>query len=685
MNAYRTPGIYTERISEQPVPRTRLTSITGLVGLSNRGPMNSPQRIENWGEFESIFDSITSEYDLAPSVYGFFRNGGSVCYVLRVADIQDDLVKPLSTQRQVLNSSATAVIKVVAINEGVWGNDIKLDLTLSRGKIPLSSLVENAHSATDLLTVDSTIDMYPGADITIVNHAGIHSRADYVVSAIISETQVRLSSVTGQAFAKDSVVLGRGVDLNITYSDRNESYENLSFNSDHSRYYPDIVNGDPAVESYVKKMAQGHSILVKLSGQSITNVRPLRGVDTETSTPLAALPSGIDFPDSISHRISYTSGRLRFIGVMTDKIRDQIIELSEQAAYQAAIKDLYANSQIEIFPLTQSGRNPVTPIDVRYFTGKDGDTYFPFVAPTVDGYQGLATLETVEEISLVTILDLSHAISASTIVDHYNIAQQEMLYHCEKMGDRFAIIDSPKSTDTPADPVSLLLTAYMERLVYLPESINGAVYFPWLQLPEINGYKIQRFIPPSGFVAGLYGRTDLYQGVHRSPANEAIEDVVGLQFTVDDTIQARLNTAHVNCIRALPARGIRVWGARTLSGNPEWAYIAVRRIMLVIKKEIKHSLSWATFEPNDNQLQRKLAIALRGYLDGLYRTNILAGSTPEQAYYVKCDNETNTPENLESGLIVAEIGFAPLYPAEFIIVTIKRTSESLEMSAVAAR
>jgi phage tail sheath protein FI len=169
-------------------------------------------------------------------------------------------------------------------------------------------------------------------------------------------------------------------------------------------------------------------------------------------------------------------------------------------------------------------------------------------------------------------------------------------------------------------------------------------------------------------------------GVFKAPANEEVLGVLDLETNIDNSIQDQLNPEGVNCLRAFPGRGIRVWGARTLSRDPNWRYVSVRRLFLTLRRWIDLNMAWATFEPNELPLWVRIQRELTTYLTTLLRAGALQGATPAQAFYVKCDAETNPPDLREAGQVVTEIGLAPLAPAEFIVVRIIQRAGTTDVS-----
>jgi len=233
--------------------------------------------------------------------------------------------------------------------------------------------------------------------------------------------------------------------------------------------------------------------------------------------------------------------------------------------------------------------------------------------------------------------------------------QREVLEHCDRAGDRMALLDALPG----AEPDEVL--AQRNRL----QGDNGALYYPWL-LAEGTGETMR--VPPCGHVAGTVARGDARTGVHAAPANQRLEGVLDVEKRVDDPGQAGLNAQGVNCIRAFPGRGVRVWGARTLSRQPAWAYVNVRRVFLTLGRWISLNLTAAAFEPGTPMLWARVGREVSAYLEEMYRRGALRGRSAEEAFYVRCDAFTNPPEIRRAGVLVTEIGLAPVVPNEFVVV-----------------
>lgn len=215
------------------------------------------------------------------------------------------------------------------------------------------------------------------------------------------------------------------------------------------------------------------------------------------------------------------------------------------------------------------------------------------------------------------------------------------------------------------------------------DSINSALYFPWLNAPDPLRENQPRAFPPCGFVAGIYARTDISRGVWKAPAGTeaTVTGVTGVQIPLTDIENGMLNPLGVNCIREFPAHGIVVWGARTLIGANEqgsdWKYISVRRLALLIEESIYQGTKWVVFEPNDEPLWAKIRLNVGAFMHKLFRQGAFQGATPGDAYFVKCNQETTTQFEIDQGIVNILVGFAPLKPSEFVVAKIQRmTSES---------
>lgn len=269
---------------------------------------------------------------------------------------------------------------------------------------------------------------------------------------------------------------------------------------------------------------------------------------------------------------------------------------------------------------------------------------------------GLQAFNEVDEINIACI----PGITSKTV-------QTAMITHCENMKDRFCILDPKKDADMAA------IQSQKDDVV--SERGYGALYYPWIKVPietvENNKFKlIEDYIPPSGYIAGIYARSDAERGVHKAPANEIVRGSLEIKLAVTKGEQDILNPKGINCIRAFPGRGIRVWGARTTASDALWKYINVRRLFLYLEESIDEGTQWVVFEPNNEKLWGRVKATITEFLTRVWRDGALMGTKSEEAFFVKCDRTTMTQDDIDNGRLICLIGVAPVKPAEFVIFRI---------------
>jgi len=328
-----------------------------------------------------------------------------------------------------------------------------------------------------------------------------------------------------------------------------------------------------------------------------------------------------------------------------------------------SLKDLsLAGLKAGIFSITPA---PAVPVEVKtkHFAGSETDR------------TGINGLVIADEVTMVMVPDL---ITAATKADGsidlgmWKAVQTALITHCEGQANRMAILDAPPG-------MSPQQVKEWRSDVAMYDSAFAAFYYPWIRVdnPASTGPgDTTILVPPSGHVAGIWSRVDDTRGVWKAPANEVVRGVLSTEIDITKGEQALLNPIGINCIRPFGTRGIRVWGARTLSSNTDWTYINVRRLFNMIETAIMEGTQFAVFEPNDQKLWEGLKRTISAFLRGLWRDGALFGSTAEQAFFVKCDSETNPPDSIDQGKVVVEVGIAPVKPAEFVIFRISQLRQA---------
>ena len=313
------------------------------------------------------------------------------------------------------------------------------------------------------------------------------------------------------------------------------------------------------------------------------------------------------------------------------------------------------------YSLEQAPPTPV-PVSGRRFAGSES-------ART--GINGLAIAD---DVTMVIVPDL---VTAATKPDKtldlslWKAVQTSLITHCEQHGNRMAILDAPPG-------MSPQTMKEWRSSVAMYDSPFAALYYPWIKVENplaSNGSDGEVLVPPSGHIAGVWARVDETRGVWKAQANETIAGTLDVEYPVTKAEQSLLNPIGINCIRPFGTRGIRIWGGRTLSSDTDWRYLNVRRLFNMVETTILDGTQWAVFEPNDVKLWEGVKRTLNGFLTGLWRDGALFGTSADQAFYVKCDAETNPPQSIDEGKLVVEVGIAPVKPAEFVIFRISQQKQ----------
>lgn len=288
------------------------------------------------------------------------------------------------------------------------------------------------------------------------------------------------------------------------------------------------------------------------------------------------------------------------------------------------------------------------------------DDYKGSAVPGGRAVQGLAALELdpYRDVALVYAPFVSTEIAKAIVT------------HCEKLRFRFAVIDSDKGKSSTAD------LNPRDQVKGITDSSYAGFYYPWIITSDPRT-GARKMVPPGGHVLGVYARTDTERGVFKAPANEIVRGALALEYEINDEMQDDLNPKGVNVIRSFPGRGIRVWGARTITSNALWKYVSVRRLFIFLERSIYEGTQWVVFEPNDDRLWARVVDTIRLFLRTQWRLGALFGRTEQEAFFITCDRTTMSQDDILNGRLICEIGIAPVRPAEFVIFRIfQNTAEA---------
>jgi uncharacterized protein len=326
------------------------------------------------------------------------------------------------------------------------------------------------------------------------------------------------------------------------------------------------------------------------------------------------------------------------------------------AASPAASAALLGALIAQSLPQLLTGASGDTALDATALQGTPSDPDDATQAAT-----GLAALGEIDDIAIVACPD-----TTQLPLTAQPQAVGNLLDHCEQFKYRIAIVDPPQ--DSSISDVRHFRSQF--------DSTRGALYYPWVRILDPTAKNdpgappAMLDLPPSGFAAGIYARSDIERGVHKAPANEVVYGMTKLVFNVTYDRQSVLNPEGINALRFFEGRSNRVWGARTMSSDPEWKYVNVRRLFIYLEHSIDRSTQWAVFEPNNERLWVSIRQSIEDFLLATWRTGALMGTKPEEAYFVRCDRTTMTQNDLDNGRLICLIGVAPTYPAEFVIFRI---------------
>jgi hypothetical protein len=392
----------------------------------------------------------------------------------------------------------------------------------------------------------------------------------------------------------------------------------------------------------------------------------------------AFLPATTDIIQTLSLRVTVTTDeRLNFVtdAVETDPLTKRylgkILQRNDPENENSIV-------WLEWDPTTSVGNDVAANLMValqansnqRLTGGHDGDVATPADLAGEDAdpddvtrkATGLAALGEIDDIAIVALPDGGG-------MDDPDLSQQvadALITHAEILRYRIAIIDAPQGSSMTE------IRAFRGKF----DSSYAALYHPWIEIldpnerPQQGAPPRRLMLPPSGFVAGIYARTDILRGVYKAPANEVVRGLTKFESNINKPRQDVLNPEGINALRFFEGRGNRVWGARTMSSDPEWKYVNVRRLFIYLEHSIDKGTQWAVFEPNNERLWANVRSTIEDFLLVQWKSGALMGSKPEQAFFVRCDRTTMTQNDLDNGRLICLIGVAPTYPAEFVIFRI---------------
>jgi phage tail sheath protein FI len=651
------PGVYINEVTSPGVIAGIGTSTAAFIGPALNGPINVPTRISSFDDFLATFglpqpDGSNNPYMVVPrpfymafGVRGFYDNGGTQAYVIRVGTAA-------AAAWDIKNANSEAAFRVAASQAGAAGNGITVATQLASA---------TGASGAALANPSSKAGTVPGLTVTVAAGDSANFRVgDIVTREAAPEPPASRATITKIDTTTDTLTLSAAI--------------------------PSLATGDTLRIASILP-TQTTFRLASPAGIFPGTVADLKGMDdtkAAISEPVLVLSvDGAGFvtlasapartkTDSMSTAAGFTTPTLvsrefRLIVNVPGKAAQQFDNLSMSPQHPNYV--FFAVSSPD-FSIVAPAVPPVAPVPQNLIpavasvpeavTGSDDN---PGAVGLNEYQHALDALKNIQDVNIVTIPDAASNPSAVAI-------QTALVNHCQATTDRFAVVDSQLGAPlSGAGSVAAQVGTIPSQKGY------AALYYPWLTIkdPTASGATLRTMlVPPSGAIAGVYARTDNERGVHKAPANTDVRGVLGLEKVLSDAQQGPLNLLGIDVLRIFPGTSqVTVWGARTVDmAETDWMYVNVRRLMIYIEQSIKEGLRWAVFEPNGLPLWQRVKRTLNEFLTRVWQSGALFGATADKAFYVRVDEGNNPPALRAKGELHIEIGVAPVRPAEFIVVTI---------------
>lgn len=646
------PGVYIEEVPSGVHTITGVaTSIAAFIGFFKEGPMDKAAQIFGMTDFNRIYGGLDKRSEACYAISQFFLNGGTEAHVVRVAstDPADATNTPTKASIQIkagTSQGAGIIIKVEAKNEGEWGNNLRVVI--------------------DNLTSD------PASRFNLYVNRYVSTSFDAAV--VKGEQHLNLSVVTSDARYFVDVINDKSHLIEVK-DDSSAGSTNLP--APNGTYSKEISLMEPEIGAL-----KGHTFKVEIGGIGPYTATLTWDADPKNLRELRAyVEKAIRNADS-EGSVAFTGATVTLVGENRYLLQSgrgesyspaDIIDISKDGTDTLALNLGFTGTGIcENVQEYVVGSVTAAAAQTGGVSGKDG------IVPDADAIKGIKNdksgLYALEDVDLFNILCIPDTADLSDLAMIAVVSKA--LKYCE---DRraFMIIDIPKDVNTVEDIKDWLDTHGDFR------SKNAALYFPSINIPDAENEYRNRLVGASGTMAGIYAKIDSTRGVWKAPAGieAGLAGVSKLDVLLTDPQNGTLNPLAINCIRNFPIYGKTSWGARTLDGSDqaasEWKYIPVRRLALFLEESLFRGTKWVVFEPNDEPLWAKIRMNLGAFMMRLFRQGAFQGSTPDKAFYVKCDAETTPQSDRDLGIVNIEVGFAPLKPAEFVIIKIQQIAGDL--------
>jgi phage tail sheath protein FI len=615
------PGVYIEEIPSGVRTITGVaTSITAFIGRASRGPTNDPVTINSFGDFERIFGGLWLENQLGFAVRDFYLNGGSQAIIVRLYHADEGENAKASKARL----TAGGAVKLEAAYEGAWGGNLRASVDMAGISDEVALALGVAKS--DLFNLTA-------------RDAGAGGATERFINLTVKESARRIDRLLK---AESKLVRWDG------------KLDDAAANAVKTALEP-VTKAQTELANAKKALAD------KLKAD------PNANVDSEKQAVAAAEKKVLDEQSKLVDPVTVSEANLaKAEKTLAEKLTadpDANVDTEKQAVDTARGK---VKEEKEKMSAAVS--------DGQHLKGTD---FLPANGETEK--KGMYALEEADLFNILCIPPYRTNDGVSFNVDTTVIAAATA--YCEKRRAMY-LIDPPSDWDSK-EKAKEAFTATNEDFPGV-RSKNAALFFPRLkQNNPLRENRIEEFAP-CGAVAGIFARTDTQRGVWKAPAglDATLVGVPQLEVNLTDAENGELNPLGINCLRAFPVSGRVVWGSRTLRGADqladEWKYIPVRRTALFIEESLYRGTQWVVFEPNDEPLWAQIRLNIGAFMNRLFRQGAFQGKTPAEAYFVKCDKETNPQDQIDLGIVTIIVGFAPLKPAEFVVIKLQQMAGQIQ-------
>jgi len=645
------PGVYVEEVSSGVRPITAAsTSTAAFIGQAQKGSLTDAVRIFNFTQFQNLYGDFIPGSHLAHSVFQYFNNGGSQCYIVRVGS-DSALPANIAINDRVVAPDTNQSLLIEAVSAGVWGNSIEVRIENGSSQ-PANEFNLYVFVEDDPVPRESfeNLSMVP----TAANFAdAVVSTSNYIR---VTVNQANDNAVAGTSLASSAPVLPPPAgETQLLINIDGDGYQKIDLQTAVGAGVVDALDTPAKVVSALNAVIQGDV------GAGLPGLTKNRASTNQTSFDsfVASLSGGVLLLSS------GTASAGSSVNVAPAPAAEDITGYLALGQVNGGVETL---GGAVTRPVANTDSAPVLP---RYFVGDHDVSALPVLSvqagtdgpaittdlPYINAFQ---RLNSVNDVSLIAVPGIG---SPAVISEGMNYCEGRTLSDC------FYIGDTTQDIDTVAEAHGFVANLS-------PKNSYGALYMPWLLALDPTGGAEPVVVPPSGYIAGLFAKTDAKRGVWKAPAGTeaAIAGATGLVANLTDTEHGLLNPDpyNINVIRQFAASGRVIWGARTQTTDAEWRYVPIRRMSIFLRVSIYRGIQWAVFEPNDEPLWTQLKLNITSFMMPLYRQGAFQGATADQAFFVKCDSETTTQDDINNGIVNVLVGFAPLKPAEFVVVKISQ-------------